>query len=79
MTIRRNLDLAEESAKPDLDIVSMFSEREPERYALHSRYMNEMMVRANGVSSFTEGAPLGLPCGGTASSSFPGSRLCVLQ
>jgi hypothetical protein len=23
----------------------MFSEREPERYALHSRYMNEMMVR----------------------------------
>ena len=29
----------------DLDIVSLFSEREPERYALHSLHMNEMMVR----------------------------------
>src|ERR1700733_14783696 len=45
MTSRLNLGLAEEVAKPSFDIVSMFSEREPERYALHSRYMNEMMVR----------------------------------
>jgi ornithine--oxo-acid transaminase len=29
----------------EFDIVSIFSEREPERYALHSRHMNEMMVR----------------------------------
>lgn len=45
MTSRLNLGLAKEVAKPGFDIVSMFSEREPERYALHSRYMNEMMVR----------------------------------
>ena len=45
MTSRLNLGLAKEVAKPGFDIVSMFSEREPERYALHSRCMNEMMVR----------------------------------
>jgi ornithine--oxo-acid transaminase len=45
MTSRLNLGLAKEVAKPSFDIVSMFSERESERYALHSRYMNEMMVR----------------------------------
>jgi ornithine--oxo-acid transaminase len=45
MTNRLDVDLTREVAKPDLDIVSLFSEREPERYALHSRHMNEMMVR----------------------------------
>ena len=30
---------------PGFDIVSLFVEREGERYALHARYMNEMMVR----------------------------------
>src|SRR4249919_1429538 len=45
MTSRPNLGLAKEVAKPGFDIVWMFSEREPERYALHSRHMNEMMVR----------------------------------
>jgi ornithine--oxo-acid transaminase len=45
MISRRNLGQAKEVAKPGFDILSMFSEREPERYALHSRYMNEMMVR----------------------------------
>jgi hypothetical protein len=29
----------------DLDVASVFAERESERYALHVRYMNEMMVR----------------------------------
>jgi ornithine--oxo-acid transaminase len=28
-----------------LDVVSLFAEREAERYTLHARYMNEMMVR----------------------------------
>lgn len=28
-----------------LDIASLFAEREPERYALHTRYLNEPMVR----------------------------------
>jgi hypothetical protein len=37
MTSRLNLGLAKEVTKPGFDIVSMFSEREPERYALHSR------------------------------------------
>ena len=45
MTVCHDLRVTEEVAKPDLDIVSLFSEREPERYALHSRHMNEMMVR----------------------------------
>jgi ornithine--oxo-acid transaminase len=30
---------------PGFDIVSLFAEREAERYTLHARYMNEMMVR----------------------------------
>jgi ornithine--oxo-acid transaminase len=45
MISRLNLGQAKEVEKPGFDIVSMFSERETERYALHSRYMNEMMVR----------------------------------
>jgi ornithine--oxo-acid transaminase len=39
------LNVPTEGAKADFDIASMFLEREGERYALHSRYMNEMMVR----------------------------------
>jgi hypothetical protein len=39
------LNVPAERANADFDIASMFSEREGERYALHSRYMNEMMVR----------------------------------
>jgi ornithine--oxo-acid transaminase len=31
--------------EPGFDIVSLFAEREGERYALHARYMNEMLVR----------------------------------
>src|SRR5271170_1364556 len=45
MISRLNLGQAKEVEKPGFDIVSMFSQREAERYALHSRYMNEMMVR----------------------------------
>jgi ornithine--oxo-acid transaminase len=45
MTVGHDLGVTEEVAKPDLDIASLFSERESERYALHSRHMNEMMVR----------------------------------
>lgn len=39
------LDVASDDTDGSFDIVSMFSEREGERYALHSRYMNETMVR----------------------------------
>src|ERR1700719_668808 len=47
MTSRLEVDRTQEVTRPrpELDIVSMFSEREPERYVLHSRHMNEMMVR----------------------------------
>src|SRR3984957_19057686 len=45
MTIRLDADRTQEFTQPDFDIVSLFSEREPQRYALHSRHMNEMMVR----------------------------------
>ena len=38
-------DLPPQTTNPGFDVVSLFSEREPERYALHSRHMNEMMVR----------------------------------
>jgi ornithine--oxo-acid transaminase len=45
MTGRLEVDLPRVAPKPGFDIVSMFSQREAERYALHSRHMNEMMVR----------------------------------
>ena len=46
MTSRQEvLCQTQQVARQDLDIVSLFSEREPERYVLHSRHMNEMMVR----------------------------------
>jgi ornithine--oxo-acid transaminase len=45
MKIRLDADPTQGIAPPDFDIVSMFSERESQRYALHSRHMNEMMVR----------------------------------
>jgi hypothetical protein len=45
MTSRLEVDRTREVTRQDLGIVSLFSEREPERYVLHSRHMNEMMVR----------------------------------
>jgi ornithine--oxo-acid transaminase len=45
MSNAADLNVPAERANADFDIASMFSEREGERYALHSRYMNEMMVR----------------------------------
>jgi ornithine--oxo-acid transaminase len=45
MSDAADLNVPLEPADADFDIASMFSEREGERYALHSRYMNEMMVR----------------------------------
>ena len=39
------LDFSSEHVDSDLDITQMYLERERERYALHSRYMNGMMVR----------------------------------
>src|SRR3984893_14392935 len=36
---------ARQGTTQDLDIVSMCAERKAERYALHTRHMNEMMVR----------------------------------
>ncbi len=45
MTHRHDGDLGQEATARGPDIVSMFSEREQERYALHARHMNEMMVR----------------------------------
>jgi ornithine--oxo-acid transaminase len=38
-------DFASASMNQGLDVASVFAERESERYALHVRYMNEMMVR----------------------------------
>jgi hypothetical protein len=49
MTSQLSRDSNQEVDNSAPDIVSMFLEREPERYALHTRYMNEVMVRiANG-------------------------------
>jgi ornithine--oxo-acid transaminase len=39
------VDVTREVPETELDIVSLFTNRESERYTLHSRYMNEMMVR----------------------------------
>ena len=44
MTSHQNPESLHLRAVPASNAVSMFSERESERYALHSRYMNEMMV-----------------------------------
>ena len=45
MTSRLDGDLPRDAMKSGFDIVSMFAERQAGRYALHARYMNEMMVR----------------------------------
>jgi ornithine--oxo-acid transaminase len=45
MTGSMELGLTPEVVEPDLDIVSLFAKRETERYALHKRYLNGMMVR----------------------------------
>ena len=38
-------DLSREVAEPASDVMSLFATREVERYALHTRYMNENFVR----------------------------------
>jgi ornithine--oxo-acid transaminase len=38
-------DLPDRAAAASFDAVSIFDERESERYALHTRHLNEMMVR----------------------------------
>jgi ornithine--oxo-acid transaminase len=45
MTRRPDADAAPDTMQPDFDVAAIFSRREPERYALHARHMNEMMVR----------------------------------
>ena len=45
MTSHRNPNSPQQRTELVFNAVSMFYEREAERYALHSRYMNEMMVR----------------------------------
>jgi ornithine--oxo-acid transaminase len=39
------LNFPPDQADPGLDIASLYSKRQAERYALHTRYMNEAMVR----------------------------------
>src|ERR1700727_2194708 len=45
MTSRLDGDPPPYATRSGFDIVSMFAERQAGRYALHARYMNEMMVR----------------------------------
>ena len=45
MTSSPDVNLTRQVTTSGSDIVALFSEREPERYALHARHMNEMMVR----------------------------------
>jgi ornithine--oxo-acid transaminase len=65
MTSRLDMGLPQELKKQTFDIVSMFSERETERYTLHSRHLNEMMVRV----LQTIGYDIGL-CSGTGAYLF---------
>ena len=44
-----------------LDVERLFAEREVERYALHTRYLNEQMVREMGLEpSSLKSGPRGL-------------------
>ena len=45
MTSDLDTDLPPQTEKSGFDVPSTFSEREAERYALHTRYLNGMMVR----------------------------------
>ena len=45
MTSSPDVNLMRQVTTSGSDIVALFSEREPERYTLHARHMNEMMVR----------------------------------
>src|SRR5258708_2191443 len=45
MSESQNFNLTPEAASPRFDIATMFSDQERARYAVHSRCMNEMMVR----------------------------------
>jgi ornithine--oxo-acid transaminase len=49
------LNLPPDQADPGLDIASLFAERQAERYALHTRYMNEAMVRVLRTIGFDVG------------------------
>ncbi len=60
MTSRLEVDRTQGATSQDLSIVSLFSEREPERYVLHSRHLNEMMVRVLKSIGYDVGF-----CGGT--------------
>jgi ornithine--oxo-acid transaminase len=57
MTSRLDENLTKEATKPDFDIVSVFAERQAERYALHARHMNEMMVRVLRTIGYDVGLP----------------------
>ena len=65
MTGHRKSVSSQRRTKSAFNAVSMFYEREPERYALHSSYMNEMMVRV----LQTIGYDIGFP-GGTGTDLF---------
>jgi ornithine--oxo-acid transaminase len=55
MTGRLDAGRAPQVMTPCSDIVSIFSEREAERYALHTRHMNDMMVRVLQTIGFDVG------------------------
>jgi len=40
-----------------LSITDLFAEREAERYSLHTRYLNEQMVRVLKTIGFDKGVP----------------------
>src|ERR1700689_4040675 len=65
MTSHRNPISSQRRTESAFNAVSMFYEREAERYALHSRHMNEMMVRV----LQTIGYDVGL-CSGTGAYLF---------
>src|SRR5579859_3547145 len=41
----RNPNPSQQQTRSVFDVMSIYHQRESERYALHARYMNEMMVR----------------------------------
>jgi ornithine--oxo-acid transaminase len=55
MTTGLDLNQTPQATVSSSDIVALFSEREPERYALHTRHMNEMMVRVLQTIGFDVG------------------------
>jgi ornithine--oxo-acid transaminase len=55
MTPSLDLNQTSETTTSGSDIVALFSEREPARYTLHTRHMNEMMVRVLQTIGFDVG------------------------